>query len=137
MANAFYDHALQSFAAGEIAWLTDNIKVAAVRTGGGHYVVNLATDQFLSAIAGADIVSTTANLGSKTDTAGVLDAADTAFVAVSGSTIGALVIYQDTGVAGTSRLIMYIDTGAGIPAVPTGADINLAWSNDANKIGKI
>ena len=37
-------------------------------------------------------------------------------------------IYIDTGVAGTSRLIAYIDTGVtGLPVTPNGGDINITW----------
>jgi hypothetical protein len=137
MANALYDHGRESFLKGEIAIATDNIKVVLVNIAGGHYTVNLATDQFLSAIASGDRVSTTANLGSKTTAAGVFNAANTVFTAVTGAQCGAIVIYDDTGTAGTSRLIAYIDSYAGLPITPNGADIDVSWPTDANKIFKL
>lgn len=139
MANILYDKGRESFAKGEVSWSSDNIKCALIRTGAGHYAVNLATDQFLGvAIAGADIIARTANLGTKTTAAGVMGAANTVFAAVTnGSPYGAVVVYDDSGVDNTSRLLMYIDTAAGLPSTGTGADVNLAWATDANKIAKL
>lgn len=138
MATALYDKGRESFLKGEIAYASDNIKVALVKIGGGHYVVNFSTDQFLAIIAGADIISTTANLGTKTTAAGVAGAANTLFAAVAaGAAAGALVIYQDTGSSATSRLIAYIDNYAGLPVTPNGSDINVSWPTDANKIFKL
>lgn len=138
MANFIYDKARESFLKGEIAIASDNIKVVLVRTGAGHYVANQSTDQFLSDIASGDRTSTTANLASKTTTAGVFNAANTTFTAVAaGAANGAIVIYDDTGTAGTSRLIAYIDSYAGLPVTPNGSDINVSWPTDANKIFKL
>jgi len=138
MANVIYDKGRESFAKGEVSWSGDNIKAALIRTGAGHYVVNLATDQFLNIIASGDIIARTANLGTKTTAAGVMGAANTVFAAVTnGSPYGAVVVFDDTGTDNTSRLIAYIDTAAGLPSTGTGADVNLAWATDANKIFKL
>ena len=139
MANALYDKGRQAFLEGSIAWLTDNIKVALIQTGGGHYVVNLATDQFLGvAIASGDIKARSANFTSKTSTAGVANAANTVFAAVAaGAADGAIVIFKDTGVDNTSPLIAYIDSYAGLPVTPNGSDINVSWPTDSNKIFKL
>lgn len=136
--HSLYDKGRESFLKGEIAIASDNIKVALVKTGAGHYVVNLSTDQFLNIIAGADIIATTANLSSKTTTAGVFSAANTVFAAVAaGPAAGAIVLYDDTGVSSTSRLIAYIDDYAGLPVTPNGSDIDLTWPADSNKIFKL
>jgi len=138
MANALYDHGRESFLKGEIAIATDNIKAVLVQTGGGHYVVDLANDQFLSSIAVGDRISTSANFTTKTTTAGVFDADDITFSAVpAGAADGAVVLYDDTGVAGTSRLIAYIDTATGLPVTPSGGDIIVKWDNGANRIFKL
>jgi hypothetical protein len=51
------------------------------------------------------------------------------YTAVSGATVEALVLYIDTGVAGTSRLVAYIDTGVtGLPVTPNGGDITVTWN---------
>lgn len=135
MANALYDLGRQAFLDGDIDWAANNIKVLLIDT--GAYTVNLATDQFLSIIAGGAIIATSANLAGKTSTAGVADANDVTFTAVSGASVEALVIYQDTGVAATSRLIAYIDTATGLPVTPNGGNITVTWDNGANRIFKL
>jgi len=133
MANALYDLGREGFLDGSIDWDTDNIKAVLVDT--GTYTVNLVTDKFHSDLSG--IVDTSSNLGSKTVTLGVADAADVTYTAVSGATVEAVVVYQDTGTSGTSRLIAYIDTGTGLPVTPNGGDITVTWDNGANKIFKL
>jgi hypothetical protein len=135
MANALYDKGRESFLKGEILWNTDNIKVYLIDA--ADYTVNLSTDQFASDIAGAAKVATSGNLASKTTTAGVADAADITFTAVTGDPSEALVIWQDTGTQSTSRLIAYIDSATGLPVTPNGGDITVAWDNGSNKIFKL
>ena len=137
MANALYDLGRQAFLEGSIAWLTDSIKAVLVNIQGGHYAVNLATDQFLSAIAAGDRVAISGALASKTSAAGVADAADVTWSAVSGAQCGAIVLYKDTGNAATSPLIAYLDTVTGLPVTPSGADIAIAWDSGANKIFRL
>jgi len=137
MANALFDKGREGFLDGSIDWDTDTIKECLVR----GYTVNLATHQFLSDITGGGggtIVATSAALGTKTVTAGVADAADVTHTAVgAGAAIPYIIIYKDTGVAGTSRLIGYIDTATNLPVTPNGGDITVAWDNGANKIFKL
>jgi hypothetical protein len=135
MPNALYDKGREGFLAGEILWDTDVIK--AVLIDAADYTVNLATHQFLSDIPEAARVATSNAFTSKTVANGVADADDLTFPAVSGDHVEALVIYQDTGTAGTSRLIAYIDTATGLPVTPNGGDINVAWDNGTNKIFKL
>lgn len=135
MANALYDNGRESFLKGEISWSSDNIKAVLVDT--ATYTVNLATDQFLSDIPAGERVATSANFTAKTTTAGVADAADVTFASVSGDQSEALVVYQDTGVEGTSRLIAYIDTATGLPVTPNGGDISVTWDSGFNKIFKL
>jgi hypothetical protein len=135
MSNALYDKAREGFLTGQIDWDTDAIK--AVLIDAADYTVNLAAHQFLSDIPPAARVATSAALSGKTVAGGVADAADLTFAAVSGDTAEALVLYQDTGTEGTSRLIAYLDTATGLPVTPNGGDINVAWDNGANKIFKL
>lgn len=136
MANALYDGGRQRFLEGSIAFATDAIKAVLVDT--GAYTVNLATHNFLSDIPVGARISTSANLASKTTTAGVADAADVTLTAVTGATVEAVVLYKDTGVAGTSALIAYIDTAtSGLPATPNGGDITIVWDNGVNRIFKL
>lgn len=133
MANALYDLGRQGFLDGSIDWDTDDIRAVLVDT--GTYTVNLTTHQFHSDLSG--IVATSGNFTSKTVTAGVADAADVTYTAVSGSSVEAIVIYKWSGVSSTSRLIAYIDTGTGLPVTPNGGDITVQWSSGANRIFKL
>lgn len=135
MANALYDKGREGFLDGTINWATGNIKAVLVDT--GLYTANLAGNAHLSDIPAGARVATSANLTSKSVAAGIADAADLVFAAVSGATVEAIVLYQDSGSASSSRLIAYLDTITGLPVTPNGGDINLAWSNGANKIFKL
>lgn len=119
MANGMYGLTLQNYNFSGIAGV--NVKCVLVLTGPGHYVVNLATDAFLSAIVAGDRVATSPNMASVTWTLGVYDAADFSFgVVAAGPAAGALVWYVDTGVAATSNLICYVDSYTGLPVTPDG-----------------
>ncbi len=138
MANAVYDKAREAFLGADIDWLADNIK--AVLVDAADYTINLATHQYLSDIPSGARVATSGNLASKTATAGVADAADVTFSAVTGDPSELIVLYKDTGSAATSPLIAAIDTVAGPTALsvtPNGGDITVAWDNGSNKIFKL
>lgn len=133
MASGMYASGREGFLDGSIDWDTDNIKAVLVDT--GTYTVDLATHNMHDDLSG--IVATSGNLATKTVTGGVADAADLTFTAVTGSTVEAIVLYKDTGVSSTSRLIAYIDTATGLPVTPNGGDITVAWDAGSNKIFKL
>lgn len=135
MANALYDNGRESFLRGEISWNADDIKAVLVDT--ALYTVDLDAHQFLDDIPGGARVATSANLAGKTTTDGVADANDVTFPTVSGATVEAVVLYQDTGVEATSRLIAYIDTATGLPVTPNGGDITVQWAATANRIFRL
>ena len=135
MANALYDRGREGFLDGSIDWDTDTIKCVLVDA--ADYTVNLSTHDNLDDIPGGARVGTPQTLGSKTVTAGVADAADVTFPSVTGDPSEAIVIYKDTGVESTSRLIAYIDTATGLPVTPNGGNITITWDNGANKIFKL
>lgn len=135
MSNALYDKGREAFLNADIDWAADNIKVVLVDT--GAYTVNLSTHDFLDDVAGGARIATSGNLSGKTSTAGVADADDVTFTAVTGVQSEALVIYKDTGTASTSPLIAYIDTATGLPVTPNGGDISVTWDSGANKIFKL
>ena len=136
MANALYDTGRAAFLNAGVNWASDNIKAVLVKVTSG-YTVNLSTDQFLSTIVSGNRIAVSGNLASKTTTAGVADAADVTFSAVTGSAAGAVVIYKDSGTDTTSQLIAYIDTATGLPVTPNGGDITVSWDNGSNKIFKL
>jgi predicted aspartyl protease len=125
MANAIYPKWKEAIMqASANSSLGGTVKAALVDTGTYTYS---ATHEFLTSLTGR--VGTDQTLGSKTFTDGTFDAANSVFPAVTGATVEALVIYIDTGTAGTSRLVAYIDTGVtGLPVTPNGGDINVNWN---------
>lgn len=137
MANALFDKGRESFLSQNPAldWDTDTILLVLVDHGSDTPVP--ATDQFLSDIGAGARIATSSALGSKTVTSGVADAADVTLTSVSGASVESIVIYKDTGVAGTSPLIAYIDTATGLPVTPNGGNITISWDNGANKIFKL
>lgn len=136
MANSLYGQYRQAcLEGGGVAWLTDDIKVMLVDT--ATYTVAIDVDRFLSDVPAPARIATSSNLTNKTSTLGVADADDVTFTAVPPTSVEAVVLYQDTGVAGTSRLIMYVDTAPGLPLSTNGGDVTLPWSNGASKIFKL
>lgn len=135
MANALYDKGREGFLDGSIDWDTDTIKCVLVDA--ADYTVNLSTHDFLDDVPVGARVGTPQTLGSKTVTAGVADAADVTFTSVTGDPSEAIIIWKDTGVESTSRLIAYIDTATGLPVTPNGGNITITWDNGANKIFKL
>lgn len=133
MASALYDKGRESFLKGEISWNSDNIKVALIDT--DTYTVAISSHQYFSDITG--VVAVSSNLSGKTTTNGVADANDIVLSSVVGVNCEALVIYQDTGVTNTSRLIAYIDSATGLPVTPNGSDLTIVWDNGASKIFKL
>jgi hypothetical protein len=126
MANAIYpkykEAILQSAANSNMS--SGTVKVALVDTGTYTYS---SAHEFYSSVTG--VVGTPQTLASKTFTNGVFDAADITYTAVTGNSAEALIIYIDTGTAGTSRLIAFIDTGVtNLPVTPNGGDITVTWN---------
>lgn len=126
MANALYpkfkEAILQHTANSNLS--AGTVKVALIDT--GTYTYNSA-HEFFSSVSG--VIGTPQTLGSKTFVNGLFDAADNTVPAVTGASVEALLLYIDTGVAGTSRLVAFIDTGVtGLPVTPNGGDINIGWN---------
>lgn len=127
MASAHYNLGLQKYLAASLNMPSDTIKVRLVRTSAYTFA---QSHEFASSLPAA--IVTDATLGSKTTNGagsdpGCFDAGDAVFTAVpSGAAIDALVIFKDTGVAGTSPLIAYID---GFSVTPNGGDITVQWAN--------
>lgn len=135
MANAIYPAAKASWLNNTLNMTAATLKVVLVDTNGGTPYTYSAAHQFLSDIPAGARVFTSAVLTTPTVTAGVFDADDVSLVSVTGVSAEALVIFNDTGVAGTSKLIAYFDTGvSGLPVTPSGGNISITWDNGANKI---
>jgi hypothetical protein len=137
MANFLYEFGKKNMVGGgsQINWTTSAFKVGLL---GAGYAPNQATDQFWSTAAGAsnvNVVGTPQALAGKAladgsaGNAGKVIASSNAvtFSALSGSQVAHVVIYQDTGTAGTSPLVAHWDTGTGLPFTPNGGDLTLTF----------
>lgn len=126
MANAIYPLYKQALLDGsantDINDLT--VKVALVDTGVYTYS---AAHEFLTSLTG--VVGTAQTIAATTVANGLFDGDNVTYSTVTGNSVEALVIYIDTTVAGTSRLVAYIDSGViGLPVTPNGGDITVTWN---------
>lgn len=126
MANAIYPLYKQALLDGaantDINDLT--VKVALVDTGVYTYS---PTHEFLTSLTG--VVGTAQTIAATTVVNGLFDGDNVTYSAVTGNSVEALVIYIDTTVAGTSRLVAFIDSGVtGFPVTPNGGDITVTWN---------
>ena len=123
MASAIYPKFKETILQGGVNMSSSTIKVAMVTSA---YTYS-ATHQFYSSVTG--VVGTPATLGNKTFTNGVFNADDVTFTNVAqGSTVNAIVIYEDSGSAATSDLIVYID---GLNILTNGGNITLQFQDIA------
>lgn len=128
MANAIYPKYKEALISGSAnsALSTGTVKAVLIDTADEAYN---AADTFLSDITGAGIVGTAQTIGTKTVTNGLFDGDNVTFTGVTGDQAEAILIYIDTGVAGTSRLVAWLDTGVtGLPVTPNGGDITITWN---------
>jgi hypothetical protein len=135
MANALYGKGREGFLDGSIDWDTDTIKLVCVDS--ADYILSIDVHSVLSDIAAIGRVATSGALTSKTVTLGVADAADVTLSAVTGDSFEYIILYKDTGVATTSRLIACIDTATGLPCTPNGGDVIIQFDDGPNKIFKL
>jgi len=127
MANAIYPKFKEAAfkGAANVDVTSGTIKVTLVDL--ADYTYN-ASHQYVSDVPGAARVATSTMAG-MTMVAGLFDANDVTFVGASGDQSEALIIWKDTGVEATSRLICYLDTGVtGLPITPSGGDIAISWN---------
>ena len=126
MANAVYPAYREAILSGgaNTDLTTGTVKVTLVDL--ADYTYNSAHDFIDDVPSGARVA--TATLASITTTGGVVDADDVTFTTVTGDQSEALIIWKDTGVEGTSRLVAFIDTGVvGLPVTPSGGDVPVTW----------
>ena len=126
MANAIYPLYKQALldASANVDLNDGTVKVALVDTGVYTYS---AAHEFLTSLTG--VVGTAQTIANTTVTNGLFDGDNVTYTAVTGNSVEALVIYIDTGTAGTSRLVAYIDTSVtGLPVTPNGGDISITFN---------
>lgn len=134
MANGLYGLGRNAFLNGGINWGADDLRAILVDINGSSpYTVSLTTHEFLSSIPASARIAVGALLN-KTSALGTADADDLTWPTVTGNQSEAIVIYRHTGTDATSRLIAYYDVATGLPVLPNGGNITVAWDNGSNKI---
>ena len=147
MATALYGKGRNAFSFGDIVWKAaggSTIKVTLIDA--ADYVIgaNIDVHQYMN----LDTVPAAARVATGTLTLidaalGVQDAADLEFLTVTGDQSEAIIIWKDGGGGGTTQsgttdlLIAYIDNFTGLPVTPGGGNIELRWSDGADKIFKL
>lgn len=134
---AFYNKFKMEALKGSIDLSADTIKVALLDSG---YTPNIDTDIFWDDVSAHEITADNytaggATIGSPTvtqddtDNEGVFDGADVVWTnAVGTITARYAVMYKDTGVAGTSPLIQYIDFGA--DKTSENENFSISWNSE-------
>lgn len=121
MANAIYPLFKQRLMTDGLAasLASATIKAALIDTGTYTYSAAHETLSDLTGVVGTAVTLTTVAISGSN-----FDSDNPTWSSVSGNTAEAIVLYIDSGVAGTSYLIAYIDTGqTGLPVTPNGGDI--------------
>lgn len=126
MARRMFPKAAQKLWEKQFDWVADTWRLALMSS---TWVYD-EDAEFFSQLTG---VVATAEITSKTNVEGLLDAADVVYTALSGSQITQLVIYKSTGVSSTSPVVWHINDGNGLPFTPDGSDLTVAWDNGPNK----
>ena len=131
MANALYTKGKERILSGGVDFVNNPIKALAVSSA---YAANLTTHEFLSDVEEHRLGSDQ-TLANKTVAGGRFDGDDVTWPGVAaGSTAKAVILYKDTGSAGTSPLLVYTDTITGWPLATSGGDITVQWDNGAYRI---
>ena len=129
MANTLYPKGKQRMLTAGVNFLTDTIKAVLVPD---SYVFS-AAHEFLSDIG--TTVGTAQTLTNKSVTDGVFDADNSLCPALAaGTNLKAVVLYKETGVAGSSPVIDYIDTVTGLPMTTNGGDVQIQWDDGGYRI---
>lgn len=123
----WYGKAKRDFLKGDMDFLVDAFRPVLVTAA---YTPSLDVDEFMSDIGGALVTGGLGDaLASKAvSNAGVISAATGYVSAVpAGQAPRAIVIVQYTGVAGTSRLVLFTNEGVPLPISTDGSDVHLRW----------
>lgn len=129
MANTLYPKGKEKILLGQVNFRDDTLRAVLL----SNTYAYSATHEFLSDVA-AHQLGVPVELTGKSITGGVFDANDVTFVVPTGQTVRAIALYKDTGIAGSSSLLDYIDTVTGLPLVTNGADVVINWDAGAYKI---
>jgi uncharacterized protein len=128
MANAIYPAYKDALLteSSDVDLTTGTIRVSLIDKNTADYD---STDEFYSDINASSVVGTSVAIANTTVTDAIFDGDDVTFTSVTGASVEALLIWKDTGVTTTSRLVAWIDSGVtGLPITPSGGNIDVTWN---------
>ena len=135
MASGLFDSGRNDFAKGATSWKAaagSTIKCALIDT--GVTAPNLATHTVMTSLRGA-VVGSDMAMTLIDPAAGVVDANDVVFSAVSGAHVEGVVIWREDAGADASRFLIAWEEFTAV--TPNGGDITIQWDSGANKIFKL
>lgn len=133
MANEVYPKAKAAMLSGDVDVLVSTVRIQMF----DDDVVYDATDDFLDDVVGT-AVGSAIEITSKDVTSGQFTGSIGAFTPPNGFTVTALIVFVDTGVASTSRLLAWLDTKADTTPISiptTGGAMLLHWYDPFLSIG--
>ena len=135
MASGLFDSGRNRFARGDTLWKASagsTVKAALIDT--AVTAPNLATHTTMSDLRSAVVGSDTA-LTLIDPTAGVVDANDVTFSAVTGAHVEGVVLYHEVSGSDANRFLLAWEEFTAV--TPNGGDIQIQWDSGANKIFKL
>jgi len=135
MASGLFDSGRNRFARGDTLWKASagsTIKASLINT--AVTAPNLGTHTTMSdlrsAVVGSDGAMTLID-----PAAGVVDANDVVFTAVSGAAVLGVAIFHEVSASDANRFLLAWEEFTSV--TPNGGDITIQWDNAANKIFKL
>lgn len=135
MASGLFDSGRNRFARGDTLWKASagsTIKAALIDT--AVVAPNLATQTSMSDLRSA-VVGTDGAMTLIDPAAGVVDANDVVFSAVSGAHVEGVVIFHEVSGSDAQRFLIAWEEFTAV--TPNGGDITMQWDSGANKIFKL
>lgn len=135
MASGLFDSGRNRFARGDTLWKAaagSTIKAALIDT--GVTAPNLATHTTMSDLRSA-VVGSDGAMTPIDPVAGVIDANDVVFSAVSGLHVEGVVIFHEVSASDANRFLLAWEEFTAV--TPNGGDITIQWDSGVNKIFKL
>lgn len=129
MANLIVPTAKQYILEASVDWVSDTIKVALFN----DYTYDATDETIADAVAGGGTkVIESGALANKTNVNGVCSADDLVVSTVPDTygDVTQLVIFQDGATDADKIILLYIDTGYGLPLTPANEDITIFWDSN-------
>lgn len=131
-----FDNGRNAFLRGDIDWVDDQVRLYLVDA--ADYTPSQAAHVYLADVPAISREAEVVMGGKLTPgNAGIADANDSTFTAVTGAVSEYLVAAKWVTAEADSPLIFLIDSASGLPVTPNGGDIVVRWSELTNRIFKL